>query len=71
MDERVTALGIAGSLREGSHNRALIRAAAELAPERLEIDIFRKQMEGLLRWTRRIQSDPAGAAQELRGKDEG
>ena len=30
-------LGIAGSLRSGSHNRALIRAARELAPAGVEI----------------------------------
>lgn len=33
-------MGIAGSLREGSYNRALLRAARELAPEGLEIHIF-------------------------------
>lgn len=32
--------GIAGSLREGSFNRALLRAARELAPAELEIVIF-------------------------------
>jgi chromate reductase len=33
-------LGMAGSLRKGSYNRALLRAAAELAPEGIEISIF-------------------------------
>jgi chromate reductase len=33
-------LGIAGSLRAGSHNRALLRAAAELAPDGMEIAIW-------------------------------
>jgi chromate reductase len=33
----VKVLGIAGSLRSGSYNRALIRAARELAPEGVEI----------------------------------
>ena len=32
-------VGFAGSLRHGSFNRALLRTAAELAPERLRIDI--------------------------------
>ena len=35
-------LGIAGSLRAGSHNRALLRAAAELAPEGVEIAIWER-----------------------------
>ncbi len=33
-------LGIAGSLRKGSYNRALLRAAQELAPEGMRIDIW-------------------------------
>lgn len=33
-------LGIAGSLREGSFNRALIRAAAELSPSGVEVRVF-------------------------------
>jgi chromate reductase, NAD(P)H dehydrogenase (quinone) len=32
-------VGVAGSLRHGSLNRALLRAAQELAPDRLRIDI--------------------------------
>lgn len=36
----VRVAGIAGSLRAGSYNRALLRAAAELAPDDLVIDIF-------------------------------
>lgn len=32
-------VGIAGSLRQASYNRALLRAAQELAPERLKIEI--------------------------------
>lgn len=33
-------LGIAGSLRSGSYNRALLRAAAERAPEGMEVEEF-------------------------------
>ena len=33
-------LGVAGSLRDGSLNRALLRAAAELAPEGMRIEPF-------------------------------
>ena len=38
----IKVLGIAGSLREGSYNRALLRAARDLAPEGLEIRIFER-----------------------------
>jgi chromate reductase len=33
-------LGIAGSLRSESYNRKLLRAARELSPEGVEIEIF-------------------------------
>ena len=36
----VSVLAFAGSLRSGSYNRALVRAAVELAPENLRLDIF-------------------------------
>ena len=39
-NDKVKVLGIAGSLRQGSYNRALLRAARELAPEEMEIQIF-------------------------------
>lgn len=38
--EKVRVLGIAGSLRTKSYNRALLRAAQELAPAEMEIHIF-------------------------------
>src|SRR5688572_752722 len=37
--------GIAGSLRRASYNRALLRAAQELAPEGMEIRIFDRMGE--------------------------
>jgi chromate reductase len=37
---KVNVLGIGGSLRKNSYNRALLRAAKELAPEAMEIRIF-------------------------------
>jgi chromate reductase len=33
-------LGISGSLRAGSHNTALLRAAADLAPEGVELELY-------------------------------
>ena len=33
-------LGIAGSLRTGSYNRALLNAAAELAPDGMHVDVW-------------------------------
>jgi chromate reductase len=42
---KIEVLGIAGSLREGSYNRALLRAARDLAPEALEIRIFERLVD--------------------------
>jgi chromate reductase, NAD(P)H dehydrogenase (quinone) len=33
-------LGLVGSLRQGSFNKALMRTAIELKPENMEIEIF-------------------------------
>ena len=38
--DTIRVLGIAGSLRQGSFNRATLRAAQELAPEGMQIDSF-------------------------------
>ncbi|MGI9178918.1 MAG: NADPH-dependent FMN reductase [Longimicrobiaceae bacterium] len=38
--EGIRVAGVAGSLRQGSYNRALLRAARELAPEGMEIRTF-------------------------------
>jgi chromate reductase len=38
--QTITVLGIAGSLRRGSYNAAALRAAAELAPEGVTVEIF-------------------------------
>ena len=38
--DEIRVLGVAGSLRAGSLNRAILRTAQELAPEGMVIDIF-------------------------------
>lgn len=40
LTEKINVLGIGGSLRKNSYNRALLRAAQELAPEDMDIRIF-------------------------------
>lgn len=40
MKDKIKILGIAGSLRNGSYNKMLLNAAAELAPESIGIETF-------------------------------
>jgi len=40
MKKLITILGFAGSLRKGSYNKALLRAAVELKPKDTELEIF-------------------------------
>src|SRR3990170_2026506 len=40
MTETVRILGIVGSLRKNSYNKALMRAAAELLPKDVELEVF-------------------------------
>ncbi|MFL6402840.1 MAG: NAD(P)H-dependent oxidoreductase, partial [Nitrososphaeraceae archaeon] len=37
---KLKVLGFAGSLRRGSYNKALLRAAADLLPEDMNLEIF-------------------------------
>ncbi|HEY9245700.1 MAG TPA: NAD(P)H-dependent oxidoreductase [Candidatus Methanoperedens sp.] len=45
MDKQITILGFAGSLRSGSYNKALLRAALALLPEDAQLEIF--DLEGI------------------------
>ncbi len=45
MSKKIRILGFAGSLRKGSYNKALLRAARELLPEDAELEVF--DLEGI------------------------
>ena len=45
MEKQFKILAFAGSLRKGSYNKALVRAAVELAPENVSIEVF--DLEGI------------------------
>ena len=57
-------LGIAGSLRRHSYNRALLRAAAELAPEGAAIDIF--ELDGIPGFSEDDEQNPPEKIVELK-----
>lgn len=58
----VRILGIAGSLREGSYNRALLRAAVELVPEGMAIETFDLRQVPLYNGDVEAAGDPPGVA---------
>jgi chromate reductase, NAD(P)H dehydrogenase (quinone) len=65
-------LGIAGSLRAGSYNRGLLRAAVELAPEDVAVEIFDLIEVPLYNGDVEAAGDPESVArlkQAIRGSD--
>lgn len=60
MTDAVRILGIAGSLRSGSLNRALLWAAAELAPQGMVLEIFDLSAVPLYNGDAEAAGDPPG-----------
>jgi chromate reductase len=56
MDNQVKILGIAGSLRKGSYNRAALRAAQQLVPQNAYIEIF--ELNGIPPFNEDDEKDP-------------
>ncbi len=63
---RVKILGFAGSLRKGSFNRALLRAAVELRPKEAEIETF--DLEGIPPFNQDLEGDPHPRVKEFKAK---
>ena len=66
MDKPIRILGIAGSLREGSYNRGVLRAAVELVPEGAQIETF--DIAGLPGFNQDQEQDPPEKVRELKQK---
>jgi chromate reductase len=64
MSNPVRILGIAGSLRRQSYNRALLRAATQIAPEGASIDIF--EIDGIPPFSEDDEQDPPEKIIELK-----
>jgi chromate reductase len=56
MDRPITILGFAGSLRKGSYNKALLRAAQELLPDGALLEIF--DLEGIPPFNQDLEGQP-------------
>ncbi|MDB5474521.1 MAG: hypothetical protein JWP49_32 [Phenylobacterium sp.] len=62
MADSVRILGFAGSLRQGSYNRSLLRAAQAAAPEGMTIEVFDLISVPLYNADVEAQGDPEGVA---------
>ena len=64
MSRPIHILGIAGSLRRASYNRAALRAATELAPEGVSVDIF--ELDGIPAFNQDEEQNPPDKVVELK-----
>lgn len=66
MDKKVNILGFAGSLRKGSYNKALVKAASELLPADTTLEIF--DLEGIPPFNQDLEMTPAERVKEFKIK---
>lgn len=66
MNDKIKILGLAGSLRKKSYNRALLKAAAELCPMAAELEIF--DLADIPIFNQDEENNPPPAVQELKNK---
>jgi chromate reductase len=64
MNKPITILGIAGSLRKQSYNRSALRAAKQLVPEGVTLDIF--EIDGLPGFSEDDEKNPPAKVVELK-----
>ncbi len=66
MDNLLKILGFAGSLRKGSYNKALLRAAVELVPKDAELQTF--DLEGLPLFNQDLEKEPTEKVREFKAR---
>src|SRR5918993_632201 len=64
MSQPIRILGIAGSLRRASYNRAALRAAMQLVPQDTALDIF--ELDGILGFNQDEEQNPPPKVIELK-----
>jgi chromate reductase, NAD(P)H dehydrogenase (quinone) len=64
MSKPVRILGIAGSLRRASYNRATLRAATQLVPQDVTLDIF--ELDGIPGFSQDEEQNPPATVVELK-----
>jgi chromate reductase len=66
MQEKITILGFAGSLRKDSFNKALLRTAAEIAPVDVELKTF--DLEGIPPFNQDLENEPVARVKEFKAQ---
>jgi chromate reductase len=66
MSKPLTILGIAGSLRKKSYNRAALRAAQQLAPEDTKLEIF--ELDGIPMFNQDEEQNPPDMVKQLKAR---
>ena len=66
MERTVNILGFAGSLRKGSYNKALLRAALELVPKNARLEIF--DLDGIPLFNQDLENQPSEKVKEFKAK---
>jgi chromate reductase len=66
MERTVNILGFAGSLRKGSYNKALLRAALELVPKGAGLEVF--DLEGIPPFNQDLENQPPEKVKEFKAK---
>ena len=66
MEKQIKILAFAGSLRKGSYNKALVRAAVEIAPENVAIEVF--DLEGIPPFNQDLENQPPQRVIEFKAK---
>ncbi|BCS55630.1 NADPH-dependent FMN reductase [Geobacter sp. SVR] len=64
MDTKLSILGFAGSLRQGSYNRIILRAAQEMVPSGAELKIF--DLAGIPPFNQDLENEPAEKVKEFK-----
>jgi chromate reductase len=66
MEQPVKILGFVGSLRKGSYNKALMRAAVELVPDDATIEVF--DLEGIPLFNQDLENQPPQIVRDFKAK---
>jgi chromate reductase, NAD(P)H dehydrogenase (quinone) len=66
MTNKVSILGFAGSLRKGSYNKSLLRAAMEMVPAGTELEVF--DLEGIPAFNQDLENQPPERVKEFKAK---